>query len=218
MIDVTIDSRIRTIAPSLCIGLVTCDVAVSESPPALWGQYHAAAAKALVTGASFFQAIEFVALRNLIRHLGKDPSRYRGSAEALYRRLIQGKELYRINSVVDVNNLVSLETRHAVGTYNVAAMAGPIEFRPGRPGERYKGIGKLEYDLEGLPVFADESGPFGSPFSDSERTMVLPTSSTVCMAIIACSGPSGIPEALAHAADLLTQFAAAENVVTAIRS
>ena len=42
--------------------------------------------------------------------LAKDPLRYRGSQESLLRRVSQVKTLYTINTVVDINKLVSLES------------------------------------------------------------------------------------------------------------
>src|SRR5256886_14926418 len=113
-----------------------------------------------------------VATRAGFRSLGKDPARYRGSAEALLRRLIAGKGMPRINNVVDVINLVSVESRLPIGLYDLAHVEGAIEFRAGRAGETYKGIGKYDLNLEGLPIFCDAAGPHGSPTSDSERTMV----------------------------------------------
>ena len=49
---------------------------------------------------------------------GKDPSRYRVSSEALIRRIGQGKGLYEVNTVVDVNNLISIESGFSVGSYD----------------------------------------------------------------------------------------------------
>src|SRR5580658_7562391 len=112
------------------------------------------------------------ATRAAYKALGKDPARYRGSAEALLRRIIAGKSLPRINAVVDIINLVSVESRLPIGLYDLAHVSGVIVFRAGRAGETYKGIGKYDLNLEGLPLFADTVGPHGSATSDSERTMV----------------------------------------------
>jgi len=88
-----------------------------------------------------------------LQALGKDPARYRGSAEALLRRVIAGKGLPSINAVVDIINLVSIESRLPIGLYDLAHASGDIVFRAGRAGETYKGIGKYDLNLEGLPVF-----------------------------------------------------------------
>src|SRR5258708_24094751 len=107
------------------------------------------------------------ATRAAYKTLGKDPSRYRGSAEALLRRMVAGKGLPEINAVWDVINLVSVESRLPVGLYDLGRVVGEIVFLAGRAGETYKGIGKYELNLEGLPLFADTVGPHGSATSDS---------------------------------------------------
>ena len=91
---------------------------------------------------------------------GKDPGRYRISSEALYRRLKQGKGLYAINSVVDANNIASLETGFSLGSYTLANLRGDITLRRGLPGETYEGIGKGGLNLENLPLLADALGFF----------------------------------------------------------
>ena len=84
------------------------------------------------------------ALRDAYRALGNDPTRYRGSNEALVRRITQGKDLYRVNTVVDINNLVTLETLYSAGTFDFGHLQPPITFRIGQPGESYSGIGRGE--------------------------------------------------------------------------
>src|SRR5215813_9168241 len=75
---------------------------------------------------------QIVATRAAYKTLGKDPARYRGSAEALLRRVIAGKGLPQINAVVDVINLVSVESRLPIGLYDLAHVNGEIVFRVGR--------------------------------------------------------------------------------------
>src|SRR5258708_32711872 len=94
---------------------------------------------------SVLEAPQILGTRADYKALGKDPARYRGSAEALVRRIIAGKGLPRINAVVEIINLVSVESRLPIGLYDLARVQGDIVFRVGRAGETYKGIGK--YDL-----------------------------------------------------------------------
>jgi DNA/RNA-binding domain of Phe-tRNA-synthetase-like protein len=112
------------------------------------------------------------AVRAMFRSWGIDPARYRPSAEALLRRVAQGKGLYRVSNVVDAGNLGSLETGWPYGLYNRAMLSVPIVFRAGDPGETYEGIGKQTWHLAGRPALADATGAFGSPISDSTRTMI----------------------------------------------
>ena len=153
-----------------------------------------------------------VATRAGYKALGKDPARYRGSAEALLRRLIAAKGLPRINNVVDVINLVSVESRLPVGLYDLAHVEGPVEFRAGRAGETYKGIGKYDLNLESLPLFADAKGPHGSATSDSERTMVTEATTRVLAIIVSFGGTSALDAPLKRMAELLTLYAAGREI------
>lgn len=50
------------------------------------------------------------AVRATFRAWGVDPSKYRPSSEALLRRVLQGKGLYRVLNIVDIGNVGSIET------------------------------------------------------------------------------------------------------------
>jgi DNA/RNA-binding domain of Phe-tRNA-synthetase-like protein len=139
--------------------------------------------------------------------LGKDPARYRGSAEALLRRILSGKSFPQIGAVVDVINVVSVESRLPIGLYDLANVQGDIIFRAGRAGETYKGIGKYDLNLEGLPVFCDAAGPHGSPTSDSERTMVTPATKSIAAILVGFGGSEGLERCCQRMTTLLQQYA-----------
>ena len=216
MIEIADELRAR--APGVALGVLTASVAVADHDPALWAEIEARAsvvASLLATTAA--DAIpELAATRRAYRALGKDPSRYRPSAEAMARRIAQGKGLYRVNTVVDVNNLVSLETFHSIGLYDRRFLTPPLAFRAGAPGETYEGIAKGAINLEGLPVFADAEGPFGNPSSDSARTMVRADTTEILMAIVSFVGAPGLDRALERAAALLERYAGAADVHTEV--
>lgn len=151
------------------------------------------------------------AVRAMFRAWGVDPSKYRPSSEALLRRVVQGKGLYRVSNLVDIGNLGSIETGWPYGCYDRSRIALPIAFRHGAPGEAYEGIGKRTWHLEGRPVLADPQGPFGSPISDSTRSMIGESARDVLVVIYA---PLGAPDAslesaMARLAERLSQFAGA---------
>jgi DNA/RNA-binding domain of Phe-tRNA-synthetase-like protein len=156
---------------------------------------------------SVLESPQILATRAAYKALGKDPARYRGSAEALLRRVIAGKGLPRINAVVDIINLVSVESRLPIGLYDLAHVSGDIVFRAGRAGETYKGIGKYDLNLEGLPVFCDALGPHGSPTSDSERTMVTSETKQVLAIIISFGGPDVLKVPANRLAELVAVYA-----------
>lgn len=154
--------------------------------------------------------------RLVYKKLGKDPSRYRVSSEALIRRILQGKGLYKINNVVDTNNLISIETGYSCGSYDLKNIKGDIIFRIGEKGELYQGIGKDMINIENLPVFSDEIGPYGSPTSDSIRAMVTDTSKEILTTIISFNGKDNLEEALETAKKYLIQYTSANIISSGI--
>jgi DNA/RNA-binding domain of Phe-tRNA-synthetase-like protein len=158
------------------------------------------------------------AVRAMFRAWDMDPSKYRPSSEALLRRIVQGKGLYRVSNVVDIGNVGSIETGWPFGCYDRGRINPPIAFRHGTPGERYEGIGKRTWHLDGRPVLADAEGPFGSPISDSTRTMITETARDVLIVIYA---PAGAPDAsievaMSRLGERLAEFGGASAVRTAI--
>jgi DNA/RNA-binding domain of Phe-tRNA-synthetase-like protein len=160
------------------------------------------------------------AVRAMFRAWGMDPSKYRPSSEALLRRVVQGKGLYRVSNVVDIGNLVSIETGWPLGCYDRSRVHAPVVFRHGALGERYEGIGKRTWHLEGRPVLADAHGPFGSPISDSTRTMITPSARDVLITMyVPASAPrASIEVAMARLGERLQQFAGAGVVRAAVNA
>jgi DNA/RNA-binding domain of Phe-tRNA-synthetase-like protein len=158
------------------------------------------------------------AVRAMFRAWDIDPSKYRPSSEALLRRIVQGKGLYRVSNVVDIGNVGSIETGWPFGCYDRSRIRPPILFRHGTTSERYEGIGKRTWHLEGRPVLADPDGPFGSPISDSTRTMIT---EAVHDALIIIYAPSSAPDASIESAasrlrERLAEFAGATATRAAI--
>lgn len=216
MPPLTIDASVREAAPHLRLGCLRGRVTVGPADNDLEAALDAAAAEAATRlpadGIAAIPAI--AATRAAYKALGKDPARYRASSEALYRRVAQGKGLYRVNTVVDVNNLISLRTGVPIGTYDLDRLDGPVVFRRAGAGETYHGIGRGPLNLEGLPVFADARGPFGSPTSDSERTMIGPETQEILMVLIAFDGVVEVP--LAEAVAALTEHAGGHDIGTVV--
>lgn len=110
--------------------------------------------------------------RNIFKQFGKDPNRYRHSADALYRRIQKQNYIPSTHSAVDLNNFFSLQYRLPIGIYDLKYIHGNVLIRPGHTDEYYHGINNRHNHLENLIVSTDEKGPFGSPYVDSQRTAV----------------------------------------------
>lgn len=150
--------------------------------------------------------------RAAYKAFGKDPSRYRVSSEALIRRIGQGKGLYEVNTVVDVNNLISIESGFSVGSYDAANIEDELVFRVGKPGETYKGIGKDDINIEGLPVLADEKGAIGSSTSDSERAMITEKAKEVLTLVYSFSDNKDLENAMEYGKKYLEKYAGAQEI------
>ena len=98
----------------------------------------------------------------------------------------------KLITVVDVNNLISIESGFSVGSYDVSQISEELVFRIGQKGETYKGIGKDEIKIERLPVLADKDGAIGSSTSDSERAMITEDVTEVLTLIYSFSGNDGL--------------------------
>jgi len=128
------------------------------------------------------------AVREMYRRIGLDPTKTRPSSEALLRRVRRGDPFPRVNALVDVVNLCSLECQLPYGVYDRAALTGSVTLRRGREGEAYAGIRKDTVHVAGRVTLADDGGPFGNPTSDSARSMVTLATSDAMIVVYAPVG------------------------------
>ncbi|MBO7418124.1 MAG: hypothetical protein J6U14_04230 [Bacteroidaceae bacterium] len=148
------------------------------------------------------------ATRTAYRRCGKDPSRYRPSAEALRRRLLRGMQLYQIDTLVDIINLVSLRSGFSIGGFDADKIQGnQLVLGIGRENEPYEGIGRGILNIEGLPVYRDAIGGIGTPTSDHERTKMDLQTVHLLAIINGYSGEQGLQEAADFTLDLLRKYA-----------
>jgi DNA/RNA-binding domain of Phe-tRNA-synthetase-like protein len=209
MPKLTIDPALKQKCPRVALALISANVKVEQTSAPLLDEMKQceAAILRLPEPRAILESQKILATRAGYKALGKDPARYRGSAEALIRRIISGKQFPQINTVVDIINLVSVESRLPIGLYDLAHVQGDFVFRAGRPGETYKGIGKYDLNLEDLPVFSDQQGPHGSPTSDSERTMVTLATTRVAAILISFGGPEGLQQSCDRMLALFSLYA-----------
>ena len=135
---------------------------------------------------------------------GKDPSRYRPAAEALVRRLLQGKELYQRDTLVDLINLASMKYGYSIGGFDADTFCGDtLTLGIGKKDEPYEGIGRGMINIEGLPVYRDAKGGVGTPTSDNERTkMHLDTTHLVVL----INGYDGSEHGVVQTAEYIQQL------------
>ena len=213
MINIEISNKLKEKCPETVIGCIEAKVHVTEFNEALWDEIITQCSKIEKLELKDVLEIENIkASRNAYKRLGKDPSRYRLSSESLLRRVVKEKGLYKVNNIVDINNLVSLVTCNSVGTYDLDRIGSKISFTVGGEGETYEGIGRGIINLESLPVFEDEEGKFGSTTSDSMRAMITKATKGILMNIISFNGDKELSQYIDYAKGLLERYAEAEDI------
>ena len=218
MIQIELSTEIKTACPELTVLAIACRVKNSPSDGALWQEIVAeeAAVKAACRLEEVNKWAPIKATRTAYKRLGKDPNRYRPSAEALRRRILRELPLYRIDTLVDLINLVSIRTGYSIGGFDADKIEGALTLGVGREGERYEGIGRGLLNIAGLPVYRDQVGGIGTPTSDEERTKISLETTSLLMIINGYSGSEGLKEAGDYALDLLRRYASAENVEVSV--
>jgi DNA/RNA-binding domain of Phe-tRNA-synthetase-like protein len=213
MRKITISQELKGTGLEIEFCCILCNVTVDTKEGKLWDIIAEKSQKISATiGIDEISKIPAIQTsRRAYKLCGKDPARYRLSAEALLRRVVRGLGLYHVNNVVDQLNLVSITTGYSIGGYDEGKISGDVEFGIGRVGEPYTGIGRGELNIEGLPVFRDNLGAFGTPTSDSERTSVNENTQKFLMIIIGFGANERLNEASEMAVSLLEKFAGATD-------
>ena len=171
--QVIVTKEIETVCPNFVGACVEAQVANSAYCQELWDEINALGEKykQTLTTESLKEISGIAATRKVYRACGKDPSRYRPASEALIRRMLQGKKLYQIDTLVDLVNLASIAYGYSIGGFDANKFEGDtLALGVGKAGEPYEGIGRGMLNIEGLPVYRDAKGGVGTPTSDNERT------------------------------------------------
>lgn len=149
--------------------------------------------------------------RDAYKKLGKDPSRYRLACESLLRRLVKGNGLYLINNIVDAGNLLSIELFRSTAILDLNKIKGNVEIRLGRIEDEYYGIGRGLLNVSNIPLYCDEISPFGSPTSDTERTMITSDTKSILVMVI-CFSEGEKSRITQTTIDMFKKYANAQNI------
>ena len=195
--------------------ILSCDVCNSEPDERLWQEIadEEKAVRETVKLEQINKWLPIQATRQAYKRLGKDPNRYRPSSEALRRRILRELPLYKVDTLVDLINLVSIRSGYSIGGFDADKIAGgSLVLGVGREGEIYHGIGRGELNIAGLPVYRDAVGGVGTPTSDEERTKIGLDTTHLLMIINGYSGLEGLEAAGKYAVGLLSKYVSAINM------
>lgn len=172
-IKVVVSEELRAACPDFRGCMVRAKIVNSAYNAELWREIEAEIQNLCgkYDTESIKQISGIAATRAAYKRCGKDPTRYRPSCEQLMRRVIQGKGLYQIDTVVDLVNLASIRYAYSIGGFDLDKVEGEVvTLGIGREGEPYEGIGRGFLNIAGMPVYRDAAGGIGTPTSDHERT------------------------------------------------
>ena len=173
--EIIVSNEIESVCPNFVGACVEARVKNSQYSQPLWDEINTLEQKfkAELTTETLKDISGIAATRRIYRACGKDPSRYRPASEALIRRVLQGKALYQIETLVDLINLASMAYGYSIGGFDANKFVGnTLTLGIGKEGEPYEGIGRGMINIHGLPVYRDEKGGVGTPTSDHERTKI----------------------------------------------
>lgn len=207
---ITIEQSLLNTYPEIRLGCLHFTAVVEPSSDTFWNYLDTEILPEIrinIEGKEWGEIPGVRGSRAAYKAFGRNPGRYRVSSEALLRRVRRGDELYHVNSVVDVNNLISVESGLSVGSYDLEQICGDIVLRKAEAGEGYTGIGKDFLDMENMLVLADEEGSFGSSMSDSVRAMVTEQTKEILVVIYCFEDSMDLLGLLERAEQAFAQYA-----------
>lgn len=182
---IIVSKEIEQVCPTFVGACVEAKVVNTPFCEALWKEIDTLCEhyRETLTTETLKEMSSIAATRSVYKTCGKDPSRYRPASEALIRRVLQGKSLYQIDTLVDLINLASIAYGYSIGGFDADKFKGDtLTLGIGKEGEPYEGIGRGMINIHGLPVYRDAEGGVGTPTSDNERTkMELQTTHLVVL-------------------------------------
>lgn len=215
MIRISLTEEFRAVCPRFVGAAVCAEVTNSPTPPDLWNEIdrEIKCLQSSYTPETLKQRSGIAATRQAYRLFGKDPSRYRPACEQLARRVLQGKGLYSVDTLVDLGNLVSLRSGYAIGALDADKVAGAaLQLGVGLADEPYEGIGRGALNIEHMPVYRDAEGGVATPTSDHVRTRI---SAATTRLLVLINGYDGDRDAVATAArftqELLVRHAGSDG-------
>lgn len=214
MYNITVSEEIKEACPAFRGAAVYAQVINTPFSAGLWEEINAFTKELTATTKpeDIKQQPAIAATREVYKRCGKDPSRYRPSAEALRRRLMRGIDLYQIDTLVDLINLVSLRTGYSIGGFDADKIQGNnLVLGIGRAEESFEGIGRGVLNIEGLPVYRDAKGGIGTPTSDHERTKMDLGTHHILAIINGYSGEAGLQEGAEMIRELLKKYASSDG-------
>lgn len=215
MIDIVVSEELRSHCPDFVGAALFASVTNTKHSEELWSEIdvYSEELRTTLEISDIRHNLQIAATREAYKAFGKDPNRYRPSAEALRRRILRDLPLYQIDTLVDIINLVSLKTGYSIGGFDFGKIQGDqLVLGVGKADEPFEAIGRGLLNIEGLPVYRDEIGGIGTPTSDEERTKLSLQTTKLLALFNGYSGREGLAEAVDLTKTLLNNYLQAQSI------
>lgn len=157
--------------------------------------------------------------RETYRQFGVKKTSFRSSVERLVKKARQGGELPRVNTLVDVYNVISLRYRMPLGADDLDRLVSPVGYRFARPGDSFIPLGDPsgaeDPPLPGEVVYADAIHVLCRRWNwyQDARSAISPETTRALLNVEAIEPASAgrVEEATSELADLLAAFCGART-------
>lgn len=156
---------------------------------------------------SLKDGLTFRACRDFFWRIGIDPTKIRPAAEALIRRVLGGRTIPHINTLVDAYNIASIKTEIALAAFDADKLKGELIMRFAEKGEEFLGIGmKKPMFLKGGEIVVSDGEKLVAmyPYRDADSTKI--TEKTKNVVLLVCGVPGIGEENLQNAARVALEF------------
>lgn len=214
--NIIILPEITEVAPQFQVIAIEADVINSDTTEELWAELinESINVKEKYEISDINKRPAIAATRRAYKALGKEPNRYRPSAEALCRRMVKGHDLYRINTLVDIINLISVRSGYSIGGFDADKINGDtLRLGVGTHDEDFDAIGRGKLNIEFLPIYRDSFGGIGTPTSDNERTKLTIDTRRILICINIYDTEMSVPDTIDYTTSLLKKYANAKNII-----
>ncbi len=217
MFKIEVSEKLKALCPEFVGAAIVAQVQNTKHNEELWSEislcikeYKTIHHIRQIEDVKRISAIEWT--RNAYKRLGKDPNRYRPSAEALGRRILRDLPLYQIDTLVDLINLASIRTGYSIGGFDADKIEGDVlTLGIGKADEPYEAIGRGKLNIQGLPVYRDALGGVGTPTSDNERTKIDLNTTHFLAIINGYDGKEGLPQTIDYMQSLLRKYTVSDG-------
>jgi DNA/RNA-binding domain of Phe-tRNA-synthetase-like protein len=145
----------------------------------------------------------FRAYRDFFWRIGVDPTKIRPASEALIRRVLRGRTIPKINTLVDAYNLASIDSCISLAAFDKDVINGELFMREALANEEFYGIGMDKpVTLNGGEVVLEDVEKLVAiyPYRDAEISKI--TLNTRKLLLMMCGVPN-IDDSILYEAKVL---------------